>query len=257
MISDTTGIFKTKALPNLALGQARYIMATSGLYYEQHDELFSASTRIHEFYREVNFGSMALLDHKEFFLPKFPVIPAELMGQCLGFMQHIEEKHDWECGLVLLYDPDTYQYHWCCPEQECGKYDLHFTTPVPGKDYPEHLMHFGDIHLHPGMAAYHSWTDKDDEMTASDGLHLVVGTPCKTFWGKWNPKKQKYDPDIKEKETTEFCACFVSEGARFEVEPEAVLQASQPGEFPQEWLKQCHKAKTKSIWERSDSSYGV
>ncbi len=247
MITSTKGVFKSQELPDLALGESRYVMAAGGMYYEQHDDLFHASTEIHHFYRDVNFGSMQLLEHKEFFKPKFPSIPAELVSQCLGFFKAIEDKTDCECGLVLLYDPETRLYRWCCPEQEISKCDLHFTTPVPGKDYPEHLMHFGDVHLHPGMSAYHSWTDERDEMLASDGLHLVVGTP--TDWGKWSSKLGKYIG--KEKKATEFCAVFVSEGARFKVEPQTVLESIQcePGPFPEEWLAKCSKPKQKSIWE--------
>lgn len=254
MITDTTGVFKTKELPQLELGHSRYIMAANGIYYEQNDDLFHASTVIHEFWRPINFGAMGLADHPEFFKPKFPIIPAALVEQCLGFFQAVEQKTDCECGLVLLYDPLTGDYQWCCPEQEIGKFDLHFTTPIPGKDYPEHLIHFGDVHLHPGMSAYHSGTDKDDEMTASDGLHLVVGTGKK--YGKWNSSlkngKGDWEPD---EQRIEFCGVFVADGARFKVQPSEVLEttACEAGEFPNEWLKQCKKAAKKSFFSSRSS----
>lgn len=241
MISDTSGVFKTQELPPLEQGLARYIMANGGLYYEQHDELFHASTEIHHFYRDVNFGSTNLLEHEEFFKPKFPKVPEELMAQCLGFFKTVEDAHDCECGLVLLYDPDTFQYQWCCPEQEMGSADLKFTVPLPGKDYEEHWVHFGDVHLHPGMSAYHSHTDYGDEMLASDGLHLVVGTPTDYTNSHWNSKTGKYDN--KKKKPAEYCATFVSDGARFKIEPSEVLDAAPPGEFPVEWLKKCKRVK--------------
>jgi hypothetical protein len=238
MITDTSGVFKLKQLPKLKLGEARYLMAAGGLYYEQHDELFHASTQIHKFYRDVKFGSMQLLDHEEFFQPKFPLLPEALIQQCLGFFQHIEDQHDCECGLVLLYDPDKRQYQWCCPQQTISKYDLKFTTPIPGKDYPEHLLHFGDVHLHPGMSAYHSGTDYDDEMLASDGLHLVVGTP--KVYGYWDETIGKWISAKKYDKKTKFCATFVSDGARFEVDPEVVMELTvERGLFPPSWLDQC------------------
>lgn len=236
MISDTTGTFKTQELPELEIGQARYIMAMNGVFYEQNDQLFHASTLIKEFYNPLNFGTMHILDHQEFFVPRFPKIPADLMAKCLGFFSYVEKKDDVECGLVLLYDPDTYRYSWCCPEQECSSADLKFITPVPGKDYDERLIHFGDIHLHPGMHAYHSSTDVGDEMTASDGLHLVYGTHKK--WGLWNSETKKNEPDTIE---PEFCAVFVTDGNRFKIEPSAVLESLdvQPVPFPKVWYDQC------------------
>ncbi len=236
MISDTTGLFKTHEPPPLEQGQARYVMAANGLYYEQHDQLFHACAEIHKFYNPVNFGSMKLLDQETFFSPKFPKIPRALLEKCLGFFSYVEKKDDVECGLVLLYDPDTYQYSWCCPEQECSGSEVKFTVPVPGKDYAENLIHFGDVHLHPGMRAYHSHTDFGDEMTASDGLHIVIGTPKK--WGRWNNETRKNDPDTQE---LEFCAVFVSEGARFTCEPLEVLESITvtPSPFPKAWYDQC------------------
>ncbi len=194
---------------------------------------------------------MTLLPHHEFFSPKFPKIPEALIAQCLGFFSYVEKKHDWECGLVLLYNPDTYQYAWCCPDQECANYDLKFTTPVPGKDYEEQWVHFGDIHLHPGMSAYHSGTDQGDEMTASDGLHLVYGTPKHSGSnGHWDKKSNKwvYD-DEGEKRPGEFCGVFVTEGARFKVEPSAVLESLTvaPSNFPKAWYMKC-KAAPKKNW---------
>jgi hypothetical protein len=248
MITDTTGVFKTKELPELEIGQSRYIMAAGGIYYEQKDDLFHGSDRVHEFYRDVNFGAMSLLPHPTFFIPQFPIIPAEMIGRCLGFFSRIEHDTGCECGLVLLFDPDTRQYQWCCPEQEINKWDLHFTTPIPGKDYAENLIHFGDVHLHPNMGAYHSGTDWNDEMTASDGLHLVVGTPKK--YGKWNKDlkngKGDWEEDTKE---IEFCAVFVSDGARFKCDPASVMEITKEAlPFPSSWLKKCKKEPEKKSW---------
>jgi len=241
MIAETTGSFKTQELPELEMGHSRYIMAKNGIFYEQNDDLFHASSSVHEFYREPNWGTLKLLDHEEFFVPKFPKIPTELMEKCLGFFSYVEKKDDVECGLVLLFNPDTYEYSWCCPEQECSSAEVRFITPVPGKDYDENLIHFGDIHLHPGMSAYHSGTDYGDEMTASDGLHLVFGTP-KVF-GKWNSSlkggKGGWEEDSKE---TEFCGVFVSDGARFKVDPNVVIEGIGelvPKPFPKAWYQQC------------------
>lgn len=258
MITDTTAVFKTQGLPELETGQSRYVMAANGIFYEQHDDLFHGCDRIHEFYRAVNFGQMQLLEHKPFFVPKFPIIPSYLISMCLGFFKAVEDKTDCECGLVLLYDPDTQLYQWCCPEQEISKWDLKFETPIPGKDYDERLIHFGDVHLHPGMSAYHSGTDHDDEMTASDGLHLVVGTRKK--YGQWNDTlkggKGGWDPDT---DDTEFCGVLVSEGARFKCDPASVMElTTEPGLFPAAWLKKCQKAKKASFWSsrKESEAYG-
>lgn len=248
MITDTTGVFKLKELEPLEMCTSRYIMGSNGLFYEQKDTLFHACSEIHKFYRDVNFGTMKLLEQKEFFIPQFPQIPSYLLRQCLGFFRYIEDKFDCECGLVLLYDPDKQEYQWLCPEQEIARMDLKFTMPVPGRDYSEQLIHFGDVHLHPGMAAYHSHTDVHDEETANDGLHLVIGTPKR--WGRWNEKTKKMNPDTV---TTEYCAIFTSDGARFKVAPEQVYESLdvEPGAFPKDWLKRCTQKK-----ETKWSSFG-
>lgn len=243
MIKNTTGIFKTFEPPPLEVGQARYIMAANGIFQEQNDDMFDASSMIHEFYayRKPTFDGMNLLPHHEFFTPKFPKIPEDLIAQCLGFFSYVEHKHDWECGLVLLYNPETYQYSWCCPDQECSGASLKWTAPIPGKDYSEEWVHFGDVHLHPGMSAYHSGTDHDDEMTASDGLHLVVGTPNDWNTGTWDKNLQKTIG--RQKKEAEWCATFVSDGARFKVEPEVVLEniKVKPSPFPKVWYSKCKK----------------
>lgn len=254
MITETNGVFKTSELPELEHGQGRYIMAANGLYYEQRDDLFHASTQIHHFYRPVNFGSMSLLEHGEFFIPEFPPLPDNIIAQCLGFFQAVEDKTDCECGLVLLYDPVKRKYSWCCPEQEIGTVDLHFTTPIPGKDYPEHLVHFGDVHLHPGMSAYHSSTDYSDEMLASDGLHLVVGTP--KSYGQWSYEEQKWIEGGRK--PREYAAVFVSDGARFTIKPGLILNTkTEPGMFPPSWLKKCKQQRKKTVgFSQPSSSHG-
>jgi len=250
MIHETTGVFKTQQLEPLEMNKARYIMAADGIYYEQNDDLFHACTLVKEFYNPLNFGTMPMLKGEEFFRPRFPPIPKELMEKCLGFFTRIELTHDAECGLVLLYDPDTMEYSWCCPEQEGGGWDLKFTTPVPGEDYDERLVHFGDIHLHPGMSAYHSGTDHKDEMTASDGLHLVVGTP--KGYSKWNQTTQKWDDEVRK--PTEYCAVFVSDGNRFKIDPELIFETTDltPKPFPRAWMEKFTKAK-----KGAGFSYGV
>ncbi len=244
MITDTTGVFKIKELPELETGQSRYVMASNGIFYEQNDDLFSGSDSIHTFYRDVNFGSLNLIEHQAFFQPKFPIVPASMISQCLGFFKYIEDKHDCECGLVLLYDPELRVYHWCCPEQEISSCNIDFKVPLPGRDYEENLVHFGDIHLHPGMSAYHSYTDEKDEMTASDGLHLVVGTPKHKTGGQWSDRLRKWVYDDDNEDKTEFCAVFVSDGARFKCQPQDVIElTTETSAFPPSWLKKCHKKK--------------
>ncbi len=253
MIHETTGVFKTQQLEPLETGKARYIMAADGIYYEQNDDLFHASTLVKEFYNPLNFGTMSMLKGTEFFEPRFPILPKKLLEQCLGFFTRIELTHDAECGLVLLYNPDTMEYSWCCPEQEGGGWDLKFTVPVPGKDYDERLVHFGDVHLHPGMAAYHSGTDHKDEMTASDGLHLVVGTP--KSWGEWDNKQKKYiQAEDQPKKPNEYCAVFVSDGNRFKIDPALVFETMDltPKNFPGSWLSKFTKAK-----KGAGFSYGI
>jgi len=252
MIYETTGVFKTQQLEPLEMNHARYIMAADGIYYEQNDDLFHANTLVKEFYNPLNFGSMNTLKGKEFFEPRFPILPKELLEQCLGFFTRIELTHDAECGLVLLYDPNTMEYSWCCPEQEGGGWDLKFTVPVPGKDYDERLVHFGDVHLHPGMSAYHSGTDHSDEMTASDGLHLVVGTPTDHKGGWWDEVEKKWHKSTK-KLANEYCAVFVSDGNRFKIDPAVIFETTDltPKPFPKVWLEKFTKAK-KGQW-----AYGV
>lgn len=256
MITETTGVFKTSQLEPLELGKARYIMAADGIYYEQNDDLFHASTLVKEFYNPLNFGTMLMLDGNEFFEPRFPILPKALIEQCLGFFKRIEVTHEAECGLVLLYDPDTMDYSWCCPEQTGGGWDLKFAVPVPGKDYDERLIHFGDVHLHPGMSAYHSGTDVGDEMLASDGLHLVIGTPTHKAYGKWDYKLNKYidPPDNADGPRTEYCAVFVSDGNRFKIEPNLIFESLEgvPKKFPKAWLDKFTRVK-----KGAGFSYGV
>lgn len=253
MINETIGVFKTQQLEPLEMNKARYIMAADGIYYEQNDDLFHASTLVKEFYNPLNFGTMPIQKGVEFFEARFPKIPQQLIEECLGFFEAVEAKTGWECGLVLLYDPDSYEYSWCCPDQKCSKWDLEFKTPVPGKDYDENLIHFGDVHLHPAMSAYHSGTDHKDEMTASDGLHLVVGTPREYSRGHWDDQINKYVYDDEKRKPTECCAVFVTEGNRFTCDPGLVLEGTnfKPGKFPKEWMKKCKEA------TRNQFSYGV
>lgn len=223
-------------LPALEPGQMRYILAREGVYRERASELFSSCTLMS--------GKLEELDrHQQICSLHCRKIPTAMIRQMVGFFREAYSLHGGEAALVLLYNSDTDEFQWHCPEQTVklftirGRWiaddSIQFENPL---DLPDGFIQFGDAHSHEGPATP-SYVDHNDE-EHRDGLHLIVG-----YVGHRRPT---------------YHADFVIDGQRFEFEPEQLLEDFPEPPYPappREWLKQIRVHK-RSSYSSGYSSWG-
>lgn len=158
-------------LPELPIGEHRYVLASNGAYLERRTPMFTTSARVK--------GDVpGLAEHYQYCLLACGKINRAMHGAMLAFFAHAHRLHGGEAALILLYDVDRRRFRWFCPEQTVEMYQsggrwwacdtIRFEHPL---DLPDGYVLFGDAHLHPG-SPYPSAVDAGDDQ---DGLHIIVG----------------------------------------------------------------------------------
>ncbi len=136
----------------------------------------------------------------------YPKVPADLLGDIVGFFWSVARRHGAEAAVLLAYDgttitpivPDqigTIGWGYSGQPYPIG---LHYKIPVELNG----LRIIGDFHSHAFEAAYASSVDMQDERHRP-GLHVVAG------------RLDRDPPD--------WHVEYVVDGARFPIAPEAVL----------------------------------
>jgi hypothetical protein len=202
-----------------------YIVASTGVYLVVDTEMYRAVTRCE--------GEIAgLLPERETLRLKFPPVPATILGPVLGFFRQVYEEHGGEGVVVLFYRPDTRTFRVGVPRQTIpgyrrwdGAWRAYLRLHYEHVERPPGYLRFGTIHSHAETSAYASHEDCEDEQ-GQDGLHVVYG------------HIHRADPSRS--------ACFVANGARFELDPDDVVErcrvpaeTSNPG-----WMSQVHREET-------------
>ena len=172
----------------------------------------------------------------------FPALPASLLDDVIAFFNEVYWRHGGEAIVILFFDPKTQEYRAGVPPQKISGYhdfrgrwvsDYHLDYEMAER--PEGFMRFGTIHSHASLAAYASHIDCEDEKF-EDGLHAVYGS-------------------FGSEELTR-SASFVSNGQRFNVDPDQVLEtcAVSGCSVPEGWMDRVERVEETS-WQRYD--YGV
>lgn len=97
-------------------------------------------------------------------------IPGSVFAKIYSFFKEVYKEYSSECIALLFYNPTTKKYKPYIPNQEVSGASLDY---VKNRTFKDHML-MGSIHSHAGMTAFHSGTDKDDEVHW-DGLHITLG----------------------------------------------------------------------------------
>ena len=232
-----------QALPPLADGELRYVVAANGLFLERATPMYETSCRVER-------CAAGLARHEHRCRLRCPALPATLACEMLDFFRWAYSWHGGEAVLVLLHDPTRQVYRWHCPPQRVEVYEtwsgswyaageIEYTDPV---ELPRGFVVFGDAHSHASMGAQPSVTDHNDERH-KDGLHIIVG--------------HLHRRDV------ELSLDFVMDGRRFRVDPSSILpelQEDRDGSFPEQWRDRVEIVKRPYVdpWRRGedDGRYG-
>lgn len=178
-------------LPEIKLGETRFIAARKHWYIERKTELFHSciptgapedESKTQGFHYKspkpyVEYDVPWLAEQDKFFRwnTKFKM-PYQMLREAASFFAAAYNWHHGEAALVLLLNPHTGEWRWHCPEQEIhprGKTaDIEFTHPTT---LPEGFILVGDFHSHPGSGTHYSGVDDGDEVH-SDGLHARIAS---------------------------------------------------------------------------------
>jgi hypothetical protein len=198
-----------------------FIVARDGLYLRKHSLLGTSQVHVD--------GARHLPEASEYLEYELPKLPAELMGQVVGFFAAIWRTWHSEAMVLLTWDGSAFGL--IVPEQQADWGSVqHRLKPA---DVPAGVQLLGTIHSHADMTAFHSGTDEIDEVDV-DGLHIVVGEV--------------------DRDRPSFSAAVVIDGRRFSAAPSMVFEPPGPKfDPPAEWLDrvkplrwQARSAKVKS-----------
>lgn len=183
-----------------------FIVARDGLYLRKHSLLGTSQVRVD--------GARHLPEASEYLEYELPKLPAQLMGQVVGFFAAIWRTRHSEALALLTWDGSAFGL--IVPEQQADWGSVeHRLDPA---DVRAGVQLLGTIHSHADMTAFHSGTDEIDEVDV-DGLHIVVGEV--------------------DKDRPSFSAAVVIDGRRFSAEPSMVFEPPGPRvDPPAEWLDQ-------------------
>lgn len=182
---------------------------------------------------EDELGLLPVNEHAWFQLPK---IPRTIIRDLDAFFRKIYEKLGTEAIVLLTYDPaklgkDDEATGWgvLTPKQANGAGSCDYDPASVVDDKPDGHMIVGSVHSHPGMSAFASHTDVQDQANF-DGLHITFGWP-------------------KGAKVTEYHIEMQMGGGRFTCTEDMCFEdvyENPPGEMVDEWITKVEKAKPKT-----------
>lgn len=158
---------------------------------------------------------------------RLPRIPYERIQMLDNFFREVDKKFHSEAIVMLTYDPRIGGYEgWgiLVPEQEnnAGHCDYKPESVVDDKD--DEVIIVGTAHSHPGMSAFASHTDHNDQK-GNDGIHITFG---------W-----KGNSNI----TEHYIELQMGGGTFILEEEQAFIDGPEPPSFPvvEDWMKNVKK----------------
>lgn len=193
-----------------------YLVASNGVFLVQKSALFTSITKAQEI--------AGLLPQETSCRLFFPRIPQGILEQVYGFFQAVYIRWQGEAIVFLYYAPDRHAFRLDVPPQTLfryrslsGRWRTEMKVAYEALPRPPGFIKLGDIHSHANLPAYFSGADDDDDL--EDGLHVVIGN------------LHRVQSDVR--------VSFVTNGARFLLEPEEVLEPfSRPVPPPRQWMRQ-------------------
>jgi proteasome lid subunit RPN8/RPN11 len=206
-----------------------YEVAANGIFQVRDTGIFRSVTQA-----EVEVPG--LLASQEEVVLRFPRLPAWLLEDVLAFFREAYRQHGGEAIVILFYRPEDREFRAEAPSQSipgyrdgAGVFRAHHQLRYGQVERPEGFVRMGSIHSHAQSPAYASAVDCADEQ-GEDGLHVVFG-----------------DVDLSRPSRS---ACFVSNGVRFQLEPDRVLE---PCEVPMrparaDWMARLRREESAWSW---------
>jgi len=139
-----------------------FVVARDGLYLRKQSLLGLSQTKVERVAH--------LPAGKPFLDYRLPKLPAELMGQVVGFFRAVYDRQQTEALVLLLWQDDRFEI--LVPSQSTTSVSVRHKLDHSGLPAGSRLV--GTIHSHGAFSAFASATDEDDEADL-DGLHVVVG----------------------------------------------------------------------------------
>jgi PRTRC genetic system protein A len=139
-----------------------FVVARDGLYLRKRSLLGLSQTKVER---------VAHLPRGKVFLDyRLGKLPAELMGQVVGFFRAVHQRQQTEAIVLLLWRADHFEL--LVPVQSATSVAVRHKLDRSSLSAGSRLV--GTIHSHGAFSAFASATDEDDEADL-DGLHVVVG----------------------------------------------------------------------------------
>ncbi len=162
---------------------------------------------------------------------KIEKIPSDTMSQIVAFFKKVYAEHKAEAIILLYYSLEKKHYVIGVPEQTVSGASAVYDKVPHIKGY----RLIGSIHSHGSMSAFHSGVDDTDELDW-DGIHITIGTI----------------------ENPTYSVSMVSNGTRFMMKEEDIMQIEEIKSFPKEWMDQVNKPKPVETTKDSkiDDYYG-
>lgn len=106
-----------------------------------------------------------------------PVIPLAMIDKLDEFFRLIDTKHGTESIVLLTFDEtkeDSDGWGILVPDQTNTSVHCNYDPGSIQEHKPDNVVIVGSVHSHPGMAAYASGTDHNDQADF-DGIHITFG----------------------------------------------------------------------------------
>lgn len=213
-----------------------YVLSRSGLFLCRQNDMFRSCVPVER-------GPSELASQSEFLEHSYPVVPAAVFADLVGFFGAMAERHGCEAGAYLVFDRTAASVRALVPTQRATMYrGASGARYARGLDYdppaglgPRELV-YGTVHSHVWSAAYASGIDQHDEVD-KPGVHIVVG--C----------LDREPPDLH--------ADAVVDGHRFRLEPMQVIEAcvARNRDFPTAWMERVEVVVDEPKWYGA-SGYG-
>lgn len=123
------------------------------------------------------FQAEQIVDVKESALYNMPAIPLTLIDKLDQFFRLVDAQHGTESIVLLTYDttkegPEGWGI--LVPDQSNTSVHCNYEPASVLEHKPDDALIVGSVHSHPGMAAYASGTDHNDQADF-DGIHITFG----------------------------------------------------------------------------------
>lgn len=175
-------------------------------------------------------------EHCWFYLPK---IPRTIVRDLDAFFRRIDDKLGTEAIVLLTYNPTQLEAEnpsagWgvLVPKQANTSGSCNYDPASVADAKDDGVMIVGSVHSHPGMSAFASHTDVQDQANF-DGIHITYG---------WKGKSK----------VTEYHVELQMAGGRFNFSPDQAFEAEEEHEVSEDtitgWIEKVDKEQPKGYY---------